>query len=207
MDLGDAPKVYRYGGRTVVGAGQKDGRYHVVDALTGALVNTAEIIGPRNDLGGFQTGGAYAYRTVFQHGLAATDGFSDCKEGSCPYEGYDGRIVALSKDGSRIKWSLSIPSSPLVGGLAVANRLLYFQSPVEEANPLSDPLLWGLYAVDVDTGEVKKRMTFPGRAIGSPAVADGHVYVTSGNLALTAWGQVPEGALMRLGVPACSETE
>ena len=36
MDLGDAPKIYRLrNGRKVVGAGQKDGRYHVVDAKTG----------------------------------------------------------------------------------------------------------------------------------------------------------------------------
>lgn len=204
MDLGDAPKIYRLRGRTVVGAGQKDGRYHVLDARTGALINTAHVIDPRNDLGGFQTGGAYAYDTAFQHGLAATDGFSDCKEGTCPYEGYDGRVVALSGDGSKVLWSVSIPASPLVGGLAVANRLVYFQSPVEEEVPLTDPPRWGLYAVDAKRGDVRKRMTFSGRAIGTPVVADGHVYVTAGNLALTAWGQVPEGSLMRLGVYSCA---
>jgi polyvinyl alcohol dehydrogenase (cytochrome) len=70
MDLGDAPKIYRlHDGRKVVGAGQKDGRYHVLDAATGELVRTTAVIPARNDLGGFQTGGAFADGTVFQHGL------------------------------------------------------------------------------------------------------------------------------------------
>ena len=47
---------------------------------------------------------------------------------------------------------------------------------------------------------MEKRITFPGRALGSPVVADGHVYVTNGNGALPAYGIVPEGALIRLGV-------
>jgi polyvinyl alcohol dehydrogenase (cytochrome) len=202
MDLGDAPKVYRLrNGRKVVGAGQKDGRYHVLDAASGELVRTTEVIAPRNDLGGFQTGGAVANGTVFQHGLGATDGFTDCNEGACLYEGFQGRVVALSEDGAQVRWSLAIPASPLVGGLAVANGLVYFQSPVEEAVPGVAPPEWGLYAVDAAVGEVRLRMTFPGRAIGSPVVADGHVYVTSGNVALGAYGIVPEGALLRLGLP------
>ena len=206
MDLGDAPKIYRLrDGRKVVGAGQKDGRYHVLDASTGELVRTTEVIPPRNDLGGFQTGGAFADGTAFQHGLRATDGFSDCNEGTCPYEGFYGSVVALSADGSRVQWSLDLPVSPLVGGLAVANHLVYFQSPVAEAAPLSDPPQWALYAADVRTGAVRKRITFPGRAIGSPVVADGHVYVTNGNVALAAYGTFPEGALIRLGLSDCGD--
>ena len=202
MDLGDAPKVYRLrNGRKVVGAGQKDGRFHVVDAKTGQLVRTSELISPRNSLGGFQTGGAFAYDTVFQHGMNATDGFNECNEGTCPYEGFEGRVLALSPDGKTTRWSLSVPASPLVGGLAVANHLVYFQSPVAEAHPQKDAPEWALYAVDAQSGVVRNRMTFPGRAIGSPVVADGHVYVTDGNAALTAYGIVPQGSLKRLGVP------
>jgi polyvinyl alcohol dehydrogenase (cytochrome) len=206
MDLGDAPKIYRLrNGRKVVGAGQKDGRFHVLDAATGELVRTTAVIPPRNDLGGFQTGGAFADGTVFQHGLRATAGFSDCNEGACPYEGFVGSVVALSADGADVHWRFDIPVSPLVGGLAVANHLVYFQSPVEEAVPRSDPPLWALYALDARTGAVRKRLTFPGRAIGSPIVADGHVYVTNGNVALGAYGVVPQGALMRLGLSDCDD--
>jgi polyvinyl alcohol dehydrogenase (cytochrome) len=202
MDLGDAPKVYRLrNGRKVVGAGQKDGRYHVLDARTGHLVRTSEVIPPRSSLGGFQTGGAFAYGSAFQHGLSATDGFSECNEGACPYQGFEGRVVSLSADGAKLRWSLSVPASPLVGGLAVANHLVYFQSPVAEALPQHDAPEWALYAVDAQSGVVRNRMTFPGRAIGSPVVADGHIYVTDGNAALTAYGIVPQGSLIRLGVP------
>lgn len=202
MDLGDAPKIFRlHNGRKVVAAGQKDGRYHVLDAATGALVRTAEIVPPRNDLGGFQTGGAYADGTMFQHGLRATAGFSDCNEGTCPFEGFNGTVVAIAGDGSGVRWNFDIPISPLVAGLAIANHLVYFQSPVEEAHPLQDPPQWALYALDASTGAVRKRLTFPGRAIGSPVVADGHVYLTDGNVALGAYGVVAAGSVKRLGVP------
>jgi polyvinyl alcohol dehydrogenase (cytochrome) len=206
MDLGDAPKIYRLpNGRKVVGAGQKDGRYHVLDAATGADLKSTQVLSPRNDLGGFQTGGAFAYGTVFEHGLDATAGFDICDTGSCPYEGFDGTVVALSADGSRRLWSVKVPVSPLLGGLAVANHVVYFQSPVEEQTPQTDAPLFGLYAVDAATGAVLKRMTFPGRAISSPVVSDGHVYVTKGNGALPSYGIVPQGGLIRLSVPASNE--
>jgi polyvinyl alcohol dehydrogenase (cytochrome) len=211
MDLGDSPRIYRLrNGRKVVGAGQKDGRYHVLDAATGELVRTSELIQPRNDLGGFQTGGAVGEGRVFLHGLNATDGFDACTTGggvggvpdpTCPYRGFDGVVIAVSPTGDRVSWTVNIPNSPLIGGLALANGLVFFQSPVEEAVPLTDAPEWGLYAVDIRSGAVKKRLTFPGRAIGSPVVADGHVFATSGNGALPAYGFIQQGALLRFSVP------
>lgn len=200
MDLGDSPKIYRLpDGRKVVGASQKDGRFHVVDARTGRVVRTSEVIEPRSDLGGFQTGGAVANGRVFLHGLNATDGFDPCDDtGRCPYEGFEGVVVALTSDGARELWRVAIPVSPLLGGLAVANDVVYFQSLVEEANPPEDAPLWGLYAVDARTGDVLNRLTFPGRAIGSPVVTRGGVLVTSGNAALGQYGFSEEGALIRL---------
>jgi polyvinyl alcohol dehydrogenase (cytochrome) len=201
MDLGDSPKLYRLNnGRKVVGAGQKDGRYHVLDATTGELVRTAQVIEPRNDLGGFQTGGAVGEGSVFQHGLAATAGFSTCNTGTCPYEGFDGVVVALTPNASQVRWMLRIPHSPLLGGLALANGVVYVQSTVEEANPLVDSPRWGLYALHSGSGAVLKKLTFPGRAIGTPVVADGHVFTTSGNGALPAYGFVQEGALTRFSL-------
>ncbi|HEY2514190.1 MAG TPA: PQQ-binding-like beta-propeller repeat protein [Polyangiaceae bacterium] len=199
MDIGDSPKIYRLpDGHKVVAAGQKDGRYHVLDAATGAVVHTTQVVAPRNDLGGFQTGGAVGEGSAFQHGLNATAGFDGCNTGLCPYQGFDGVVEGLSLDGTTTKWSVKIPGSPLLGGVAVADGVVYFQSPVEEKVPLQDAPLWGLYAVDSQSGAVLKRMTFPGRAIASPVVAGGHVYVTSGNGALPAYGSVAQGTLMRL---------
>ena len=201
MDLGDSPKIFVLpNGRKVVAAGQKDGRYHVLDAQTGDVIMSEQVVTARNDLGGFQTGGAHAYGKVFLHGLDATDGFSDCNDGTCPYQGFNGIVVALSDDGNQVIWRRAVATSPILGGLAVANGLVYFQSPVEEATPLSDAPQWGLYAVSASTGEVKLRMTFPGRALASPVVTDGHVYITKGNGALSSYGIFPDGGLMRLGV-------
>ena len=199
MDLGDGPKIYRLAnGRMVIGAGQKDGRFHVLDAATGQLVRTTQVIAPRNDLGGFQTGGAVGEGSVFQHGLNATAGFSTCNTGACPYQGFDGVVAALTPDGSGVRWTVRVPGSPILGGLALANGVVYFQSPVEEAAPLSDPPQWGFYAVDSASGAILRRLTFPGRAIASPVVANGHVYATSGNGALPAYGFVQQGSLIRL---------
>jgi polyvinyl alcohol dehydrogenase (cytochrome) len=201
MDLGDSPKLYRLpDGRKVVGAGQKDGRYHVLDAATGALVRTTQVVQPRNDLGGFQTGGAVGEGGAFQHGLDATDGFDTCDTGVCPYQGFDGVVVRLSPDGAHTRWTVRIPGSPILGGVALANGLVYFESPVEEAHPIRDPPEWGFYAVDSTTGAIMKRLTFPGRAIGTPVIANGHVFATSGNGALPAYGFVQDGALVRFSV-------
>jgi polyvinyl alcohol dehydrogenase (cytochrome) len=201
MDLGDAPKIYRLAdGRKVVGAGQKDGRYHVIDAATGDVVATTQHIRPRSALGGYQTGGAIAGTHVFQHGIHTDLGPSECEEGLCPFQGFEGVVQALSLDGTKVKWTVRVPGSPLVGGLAVANGLVYFQSPVEEQTPLTDSPKWGLYVVDAQHGKVLQRKLFDGRAIGSPAVADGHVYVTTGNGALTAYGLTPYGSVIRLGI-------
>ncbi len=201
MDVGDAPKLYELAdGTRVVGAGQKDGRYHVLNRDTGELVRTTQHIEPRNALGGFQTGGAVAYGRVFQHGIHTDEGPTDCEYGPCAFEGFEGRVMALSATGEHELWSLGIAGSPLVGGLAVANRLLYFQSPVEEDEPLVDSPKWALYVLDALNGDVLRRIVFDGRAVSSPVVAGGHVYVAAGNGALPAYGVFPEGSLTRLGV-------
>lgn len=49
QDFGDAPKIYRLAdGRKVVGAAQKSGAYTVVDAHTGEVIETTEIVQQAN---------------------------------------------------------------------------------------------------------------------------------------------------------------
>ncbi len=79
----------------------------MLDATTGQLVHTEQVVAARNDLGGFQTGGAFAYGKAFQHGLDATDGFTSCNEGTCPYEGFNGTVAALSANGSEVLWRVN----------------------------------------------------------------------------------------------------
>jgi hypothetical protein len=55
-DMSDHPKVYKLQGRTVVGAGQKSGEYHVLDAATGSVVTTTQHIDMIIGEGGFHSG-------------------------------------------------------------------------------------------------------------------------------------------------------
>src|SRR5690606_24461379 len=161
---------------------------------------TTRHIEPRNALGGFQTGGAVAYGRVYQHGIHTDQGPTDCEYGPCAFSGFEGRVMALSPTGKHVVWSLSIEGSPLVGGLAVANRV-----PCSRAAFGGDELLvysrrWALCAVDSLDGEILRRFVFVGRAVSSPVVAGGHVYVAAGNGALPAYGVDPAGSLTRLSV-------
>src|ERR1035438_8276422 len=57
-DFGDSPQVYTLANcRKVVGAGQKSGFYHVLDAATGQLVNQLQVE-PGGTLGGLFARGA-----------------------------------------------------------------------------------------------------------------------------------------------------
>lgn len=194
-DVGDSPKVYRLGTRTVVGAGQKNGDYHVLDAQTGEPITRTPWLAQANSLGGFQQGGAMTAQRVFQHGLN--------RLGPIGSQLYDGVVVALSPDGTREHWRWEKFISPVVGSLAVANRVLYFQSPVEEFPPLTAgvPAEWALYALDAETGAELLRVPFSGRAISSPVVSRGRVYVGKGNTAISSFGDDIQGGLISLGLP------
>jgi len=194
QDVGDAVKVYRLpNGRRVVGAGQKNGQYRILDARTGELLKSTRVVEQANGLGGLQTGGALTSDTVYQHGLH--------RLGEPGNElSFAGRVAALTLDG-RPKWNIDIPFSPLVGGLAVANDVLYFVSPIAENPPFQASPEWALVAVEADSGELLTQLTFAGRALGSPAVLGGHVYVGFGNQALTQLGVDPVGGLYSIGLP------
>ncbi len=185
QDVGDAPKIYRLAnGQKVVGAGQKSGAYHVLDATTGAVVATTQVVDQVGSLGGLQQGGAVAEGRVFQHGLHGA--------------GAEGRVVARSLRGDEAVWSLAFGQSPMVGGLAVAGGVVFFQSPLGDGH---SPGTWELYAVNASSGQILKQMTFPTMSVASPAVARGRLYVSFGNAALAQYPSVPAGGLIALGAP------
>jgi polyvinyl alcohol dehydrogenase (cytochrome) len=178
-DVSGSPKVYtlREGNRRrkVVGVGQKNGEVHVLDAVTGEVVRTTPLLTQVAPEGGFQTGGAVAGGTLFEHGITtpAASGVP-----------YDGEVLGLSLDGGTVKWKVSRPGSPLFGGLSVAGGVVYFQSPFEEsaATPGS-PETWALYAVDAGSGAVLRRIPFANeRAMNGPVVARGRVYAGFGSI-------------------------
>jgi len=195
-DVADQPKVYRTrGGRKVVGAGQKDGRFHVIDALTGEVLTSTQHLDMITGEGGLQSGGAVGDDAVFAHGVTTAAGAGVA---------YDGIVMALDKDGTHSKWEIALPGAPLFGSLALANDVLFFQSPFEEGlSAPSAPPTWGLYAVDADSGEVLKRIAFPNaRALNGPAISNGRLYAAFGmSFAFGLATPTAEGGVVCLGLP------
>jgi len=125
FDFGDSPQLYRLpDGRKVVGAGQKSGAYHVLDAATGAVVNARQFV-PGSALGGLYTDSAVAKGIVFAPG-------NDLDSFKCS-------LIAMSGDATRELWRFETFGLE-ANGVAVANDVVYFK-------PSSDP---NLYAFDLN---------------------------------------------------------
>src|SRR5262249_16062586 len=68
FDIGDSPQVYKRVGRTVISAGQKSGFFHVLDAATGAEINSPIQLAPSGTVGGLFADSAYADGVVYVNG-------------------------------------------------------------------------------------------------------------------------------------------
>jgi polyvinyl alcohol dehydrogenase (cytochrome) len=182
FDFGDSPKVYRVDGRKVVGAGQKSGFYHVVDAATGADVNPNLIqVQHGGQLSGLFANGAEARGVVFANTSDWPSGFSGGQPRS-------GSLVAIAGDGRHALRTFPTPL-PNLSGVAVANNVVYFQS-----------IDGNLYALDARTGGRLAQVATGGQPSG-PSVSRGHLYLGIGNaFALLADLQhPPPGAIIALG--------
>lgn len=161
FDFGDSPQLYRLrDGRKVVGAGQKSGFYHVIDAATGKALQQIQV-DPGSTLGGLFADSAYADGVVFANAL---DG--DLFAGTFKA----GDLVALAGDGSKVLWRFTVAGSNLSSGVAAANGVVYAQSELNG----------NLYALDAASGAVLATVSI-GAAISGPAVSRGHVYVGTGD--------------------------
>lgn len=193
QDFGDSLKIYRLAdGRKVVGAAQKSGDYVVADAHTGEVLHNTSIVQQANQLGGLQTGSAYGRGSVFVHGQDGLDPTTDRGP-------FFGRVLALSPDGTEVRWQFERFYSVFAAPVTLARDVLYFLSPVEEPTFGEDPFEFALYALDADTGEVRLRRTFPGRAVSQPVVSRGRVYIATGNSAIAELGEVYAGSIIALG--------
>jgi polyvinyl alcohol dehydrogenase (cytochrome) len=194
FDFGDSPQVYRVGGQLVVGAGQKSGFYHVVDAATGAEINQFQAA-PGGNLGGLFADSAVANGIAYANG---TDWPNPFGHPLTPPNG--GNLTAIAGDGSRELWRIETPGSPNLSGVAVANGVVYFQSAKDAK----------LYAVDAATGAVLAQvpLSLPGASpffgqTSGPAVSRGQVYVGTGDVLTSLF--LPflpagPGAIVALGV-------
>jgi polyvinyl alcohol dehydrogenase (cytochrome) len=164
-DFGDSAQIYHLpGGRKVVGAGQKSGFYHVLDAATGALLSQIQVE-PSGILGGLFADTAIADGVVYANGI----NWQTYPLGA-PVAG---DLVAISGDASRELWRFTTPGSPDVSGVAVANGVVYFTSFNSK-----------LYALSAATGAVLAQVPV-GFTSSGPSVAGGTVYIGTGNTFLS----------------------
>ncbi|MDB4991146.1 MAG: polyvinylalcohol dehydrogenase [Myxococcaceae bacterium] len=189
LDFGDSPKLYDLPGiGHVVGAGQKSGAYHILRASDGRLVSRTQLIQMGLELGGFQNLGGYADGVVYQHGV-------DRVGPAVKDAPYVGTVLALDPDGTHVRWRFDRPQSPFAGGIAIANDVVYVQSPVEEADGGAPE--GAIYALHAETGAQLARLPSAGRAVASMVVSNGRVYVGGGN------GAVPDIGLDNVGSLSC----
>ena len=111
-DIGDSAQVYRLpDGTKVVGAGQKSGFFHVLDAATGATLHQRQFQVAGMGLGGMFADSAVADGVVFAN--------------SSNYL-YSGDVIAFSGDAAHELWRFTIPGGgATLSGVAVANGVTY----------------------------------------------------------------------------------
>jgi polyvinyl alcohol dehydrogenase (cytochrome) len=186
FDIGDSPQIYKLGAQTVVGAGQKSGFYHVLDAATGAEVNSPIQLTPiGGTVGGLFADSAYADGVVYANG---TDWPAPLAFGP-PVRGI---LSAVAADGSHELWHFDTPFSPNLSGVAVANGVVYFQSTFDGT----------FFALDAKTGNVLAQVVTGGQSSG-PAISRGQIYLGTGDTAFPAFLpflQLGPGAIIAVGL-------
>lgn len=186
FDFGDSPQIYTLSdGRKVVGAGQKSGFYHVLDAATGEEVMAPEQLVPGGILGGLFADSAVADGVIYANAIE----WDPFDPSSFPF----GHLFALSADSLVEEWHFVTPGSPNLSGVAVANEVVYFHSLFDER----------LHALDAATG-AELLALHVGPSTSGPAVANGRVYLGTGDLffrgALTGTPALP-GGVIAIGLP------
>jgi polyvinyl alcohol dehydrogenase (cytochrome) len=185
-DFGDSAQLYTLSdGRKVVGAGQKSGFYHVVDAKSGALIFQKQYQ-PGGTLGGLFSDSAVANGVVYQNAV----------NWPAPGAGAPvaGDLIAIAGDGSHQVWRFttqytSTLGSPDFGGVAVANGVVYFTSWGIPFDPLDIP--GRLYALNAATGALLTSVSLGAgvsTSTSGPAVSRGRVYVGTGDAISAAFG-------------------
>jgi polyvinyl alcohol dehydrogenase (cytochrome) len=158
-DFGDSPQLYRQpDGRKVVGDGQKNGFYHVLDARTGAVVTDPPIqFISGSTLGGLYTDSAEA-GVVFAPGNDLTTTPPSCA------------LIAIKGDGSGELWRFTTDGLE-ANGVAIGDGVVFFK-------PSFDP---NLYAFDPATGAKLAAIPVGGSNSG-PALAHGRIFLGTGNI-------------------------
>jgi polyvinyl alcohol dehydrogenase (cytochrome) len=179
LDIGDSAQVYALpSGQKVVGAGQKSGFFHVLDAATGAEVAVEQFVPPGGN-GGLFADSAVAGGIVFANG-------SNWPDGGPPVTG---SLVAFTGDASQELWRFDVPGTANMAGVAVANGVVYFESYQGGT----------LYALSAVTGAPLAAIAIGASASG-PAVDRGQVFAGTGDpFQLIFTGTPAPGSVLALG--------
>jgi polyvinyl alcohol dehydrogenase (cytochrome) len=174
-DIGDSPQIYTLpSGEKVVGAGEKNGIYWVLDAISGELVGSIKaVLGCVPGEEGLFADSATANGVVFVNG-------QDCSVfAKPPFIPPTGVVIALKNktdSSGNLKmeelWRFESPFAPVLSGVAVANGVVYFHN---------SGILSVLYALDAATGRVLAKV-FTNGGISGPSVSNGQIYVGTGTL-------------------------
>lgn len=161
LDIGDSAQIYTLpNGRKVVGAGQKSGFFHVLDAATGELVAVEQFV-PSGTNGGLFADSAVVDGIVYANG-------SDWVT-PMPAPPTAGVLVAFTGDASQELWRFTVPDTANMSGVAVANGVVYFEA--RNGN---------LYALDAGTGQQLAAVPI-GASTSGPSVDRGRVFAGTGD--------------------------
>jgi polyvinyl alcohol dehydrogenase (cytochrome) len=165
LDFAGAPNLFTIGtgedARDVVGLGNKDGTYYVVDRETGEPVWSAEATGPGISRPGsnFSYGGFIGPLAVAPDAGVVVGGTA---VGPDPY------LHGIDLATGAIRWQQPAVG-PTYGGSAAVNDLVFVGG--------TDFTLW---AVEAATGEIRWQAPMSGVVAGTPAIVGDEVYAVAG---------------------------
>jgi polyvinyl alcohol dehydrogenase (cytochrome) len=171
-DFGDSPQLYTLpDGTKVVGEGQKNGVYHVLNAATGQAISARQFI-PGGLLGGMYTDSAVANGVVFAPG-------NNLAAGTCS-------LFAITGDAKTILWQFETQGIE-ANGVAVANGIVFFKS-------FFDPNLYAFKA-----GDGTRLAAVPiGSSNSGVSISRGRVFVGLGDIFEVGFGG--PGGIVGLGI-------
>ncbi|MHB8584978.1 MAG: outer membrane protein assembly factor BamB family protein [Thermoplasmatota archaeon] len=133
-DFGASPNLFHLGSRLVVGEGEKDGTYHVVDALTGTSI-WDNLVAQGSSLGGFLSSTAVHGGRIYG-GLVNVGGALNISSPTNPSLGLQGsgptdvnalptgaKVLALDTATGAVSWQY--PAIPTLSAMAYSNGVIF----------------------------------------------------------------------------------
>jgi polyvinyl alcohol dehydrogenase (cytochrome) len=179
LDFGATPNLFTVGGRTLLGAGSKDGTYYVLDAASGTAVSQVKVSQPVDGIGGFIGSPAVWNGRAF-------GGTAIPSRAEPAYHAIDLRVPEQAQLG----WEAY--SAPTYGASAVADGVVFTGA--------LDSLL---RAYDAETGRLAWSGPVSGPISSGPAIVGDSVYVGAGTSSTDLCAKGQPGSPQELADRAC----